>query len=151
MKIIKLALISFIIFFGIATAFSLMIPSHIRLSKAVNVKNAPDSVLSLIKDTSRWKEWWPAIGAKANNIHIQQLRQNNSEVVLQLQQENRRPFTSGWQVHPLPSTDSLALQWYMDFNFSWYPWQKFSTLFYESTYGTMMQQGLGNIKHIVEK
>ncbi len=151
MKIIKLALISFIIFFGIATAFSLMIPSHIRLSKAVNVKNAPDSVLSLIKDTGRWKEWWPAIGAKANNIRIQQLRQNNSEVVLQLQQENRRPFVSGWQVHPLPSTDSLALQWYMDFNLSWYPWQKFSTLFYESTYGRMMQQGLGNIKHIVEK
>jgi Polyketide cyclase / dehydrase and lipid transport len=152
MKIIKLALISFIVFFGIATAFSLMIPSSIRLSKAVNVKAEPARILSFIKDTSQWREWWPSLNSKASfNLNLRPLRQNDSEVVWQLQQADRRPVTSGWQIHQLPSGDSLALQWYMDFHLPWYPWQKFSTLFYESTYGTMMQQGLENIKGLAEK
>ena len=151
MKVLKLALISCIIFFGIATAFSLMIPSHLRLSRAVNVKAAPDSIFALVKDTNRWQEWWPSYNSQSSNFRIQPIRQNNSEVVLQLQQGERRPFISGWQVHLLPSNDSLALQWYMDFHIPWYPWQKFSTLFYEDRYGTMMQQGLFNMKRIIEK
>jgi hypothetical protein len=34
----------------------------------------------------------------------------------------------------------------MDFRLSWYPWEKFSSLFYEKTYGTMMETGLLNFK-----
>jgi hypothetical protein len=34
----------------------------------------------------------------------------------------------------------------MDFQLAWYPWQKFSSLFYERTYGAMMERGLANFK-----
>ncbi|HVE60520.1 MAG TPA: hypothetical protein VNA26_01785 [Chitinophagaceae bacterium] len=38
----------------------------------------------------------------------------------------------------------------MDFHLKWYPWQKFSSLLYEERYGTMMQNGLTNLKEITE-
>jgi hypothetical protein len=34
----------------------------------------------------------------------------------------------------------------MDFQLGWYPWQKFSTFFFESTYGALMEKGLANLK-----
>lgn len=39
----------------------------------------------------------------------------------------------------------------MDFHLSWYPWQKFGSLLYESTYGAMMEKGLTNIKTLTNK
>jgi hypothetical protein len=38
----------------------------------------------------------------------------------------------------------------MDFRLRWYPWQKFGSLLYEDTYGTMMQQGLQKLKTSAE-
>lgn len=58
---------------------------------------------------------------------------------------------TGWQLHRSNPQDSATLQWYMDFHLSWYPWQKFGSLFYENNYGRMMEQGLYNLKREVEK
>jgi hypothetical protein len=38
----------------------------------------------------------------------------------------------------------------MDFQLGWYPWQKFSSLFYENTYGNMMQDGLARLKSVAD-
>jgi hypothetical protein len=38
----------------------------------------------------------------------------------------------------------------MDFRLSWYPWEKFSSLFYEKTYGAMMERGLNDLKKRLE-
>ncbi len=156
MRLIKLALISIIFLFLIATAISLLIPSHIRISKAVNLHAEKNSVISLIKDTSRWKEWHPAFipndsAKKFPSITIIPKIQNDSEVVMQMQQGNKTPVLSGWKTYEYASTDSITLQWYMDFNLRWYPWQKFGALFYENTYGVMMEKGLDNIKNRLQK
>ena len=49
MRLIKLAIISFVFLFLVVTAISLLIPSHIRISKATNIAPPKDSVLALIK------------------------------------------------------------------------------------------------------
>ena len=152
-RLFKLAFISIIILFIIATGISLMIPSHIRISKAINIKSERDSVLSLIRDQHKWSTWYPAFMQMESNKQIQpvkvtMLQQNDSEVVARLQQVDKRPFINGWTVYEHATADSLTLQWYMDFKLAWYPWQKFGSLFYENLYGTMMQQGLENIRNI---
>jgi hypothetical protein len=38
----------------------------------------------------------------------------------------------------------------MDFHLRWYPWEKFASLLFEQSYGPKMEQGLGNIKKMVE-
>ena len=70
--------------------------------------------------------------------------------MMQLQQGNKDAVINGWKIYEYQGVDSLTLQWYMDFHLQWYPWKKFGSLFYENTYGVMMQEGLTNIKGVVE-
>jgi len=152
-RIIKFGFISLIIFFVVLTAISLGIPSHIRISKAINIHAGSSAILSLIEDTTKWPQWHPAYGAGKplpQGLTIKPLYRNDTSVVMQMQQYQRTPVISGWQIHRFPTSDYSTLQWYMDFHLSWYPWQKFSSLVYEKTYGLMMQKGLDNIKKVVE-
>jgi hypothetical protein len=134
----------------------LLIPSHVRISKATNIHAPEDSIFALISDTSRWKEWHPAFMQKDSapkfpSINIVQRNQNNSEIVMHLQQAGKPEVINGWKIYEHPQVDSLTLQWYMDFHLKWYPWQKFGSLFYENTYGVMMEKGLDNIKNNFNK
>lgn len=155
MRLIKLAFLSFIFLFGLITAISLLIPSHIRISKAINIGSSPNAIFSLLKDTLNWTQWHPAfmqqngtLPQKNSNIRTETV---NDSVVLMKFSQGAKTMYNGWQLYTFSSTDSLTLQWYMDFNLPWYPWQKFGSLFYEDTYGRMMEKGLVNLKKIVEK
>lgn len=156
MRLIKLALLSIVFLFIVVTAISLLIPSHIRISKAVNIHAEKDSVMALVSDTANWKLWHPAFIRSDSTpvfpaVHIVGRSQNDSETVLRLQQSGKPEVTNGWRIYNHPEVDSLTLQWYMDFHLKWYPWRKFASLFYENTYGVMMEQGLQNIRNRVQK
>jgi len=148
MRIIKLGLISFIVIFLIITLISLLFPSQIRVSRATNLPNKRDSIFALLNDE---KSWHPAYLDSASSLQMGQLKktiveQTDSTLVYTLQQSDRKRVNNGWKIYGTSSSDSLTLQWYLDFKLSWYPWEKFSSLFYERTYGTMMEQGLVNLK-----
>ena len=158
MRIIKLAFFSFLVFFAILTGFSLFIPSHIRLTKVVNIQGEKDSIFALIKNKDQWVKWHPAFTGNLDaeqqtvfqSIEAELVSESDSVLQMQWQQEGRKAIENGWQLYH-PGTDSTILQWYMDFNLPWYPWQKFGSLFYEKNYGQMMEQGLHNLKTEIEK
>jgi hypothetical protein len=154
-RLIKLALISIVVIFLVATAITLMIPSHITISKAINIRAEKDSIFALIRDRGEWSKWHPAFipndsTPRFDSIHVVSQRVNDSEIVMLLQQGNKDVVTNGWRIYHHDNVDSLTLQWYMNFNMKWYPWKKLGSLFYENTYGVMMEQGLSNIKEITE-
>ena len=157
MRVIKLAFISFVVLFLLVTVMSLAIPSHIRISKATNVLAQRDSLLSLLTNPAQWQQWHPVFqqeGAQQllqqHKIAITPLLANDTLVQMQWQQDKRTPVINSWQIHQFHGTDSVTVQWYMDFKLAWYPWQKFSSLMYEKTYGVMMEKGLSNLKAAVE-
>ncbi|MBO9682638.1 MAG: hypothetical protein J7502_08230 [Flavisolibacter sp.] len=156
MRLIKLALISVLLLFFVVTAISLLIPSQIRISKAINIHSSEDSIFALIRDTAKWKQWHPAFipndsAPKFPAIHIAQKSESDSEIIMHLQQSGKPEVVNGWKIYRYPHVDSLTLQWYMDFNLKWYPWQKFGSMFYEKTYGAMMEKGLENIRELTNK
>ncbi len=155
MRIIKLAIISFVFLFLVVTLISLLIPSHIRISKAANFGLKKEEIIALVKNKESWKQWHPAfmVDTIRWNQKISFLLQsaNDSLVVWKMEQPNKNAVFNGWQIYEYAGADSLTLQWYMDFDLPWYPWQKFGSLFYENTYGVMMEQGLHNLKTIVAK
>lgn len=151
MRLIKLAIISFVFIFLLVTAMSLLIPSHIRISKATNLSASREQVFSLVKNQDQWHLWHPAYRDSAALKDWQAATQTvventDSTYVLKVQKEGRKSFVNGFELYHYQHTDSLTLQWYMDFQLSWYPWEKFSSMFYEKTYGVMMEQGLTNLK-----
>ena len=148
MRVIKLGLISFVMIFLLITLISLLFPSQIRISRATNLPNQRDSILSLLKNEPVWH---PAYLDTASSRQMSQLQktvveQSDSTLIYQLQQSGRKRVINGWRLYGGAASDSLTLQWYMDFRLAWYPWEKFSSLFYEKTYGTMMERGLMNLK-----
>ena len=60
MRLIKLALISFVMLFLVVTALSSLLPSEVRISRAINLPPDGDTVLNLVAERERWKEWHPA-------------------------------------------------------------------------------------------
>ena len=148
MRIIKFGIISFVILFLLLTLISLLFPSHIRLSKATNLPNKRQAIFALLKNDTAWHPAYKDTATAKAFAGLQKrvVEQSDSTYVVQLQQPGRKPVISGWQLYGGLASDSLTLQWYMDFRLGWYPWQKFSSLFYERTYGAMMEKGLANLK-----
>jgi hypothetical protein len=147
MRILKLAFISFLFFAALLFLMSLLIPSRVRISKAINLAYADSLVLQQVSDTSQWRRWHPL--AQAGRIQQQTLVkkiETDTLVVMNLTHAAGSNITNSWALHRFGATDSLTLQWYMDFKLSYLPWHRFSSLFYEATYGRMMEQGLQNLK-----
>ncbi len=57
MRFIKLFLISAIVLFFVVTVFSFIFPSHIRISRAVNMGVPREKVRAAISDLRTWDQW----------------------------------------------------------------------------------------------
>jgi hypothetical protein len=165
-RLIKLALLSFIFLFLLLTGISLFIPSHIRISRAIQIERSKGLVSSPINDPAQWSNWYPgadsaeviyrnglAVGIdlkkKGSKILLSGTKKNN-EITASVVGSGTKTVNMGWTFIS-PADNSVTLQWYMDFHLKWYPWEKFSSLLYEKTYGVKMEEGLKNLKTLVEK
>lgn len=79
------------------------------------------------------------------------ISEKDSVLLMQWKQDDKKPLNMGWQLSSSNNIDPATLVWSMEFNNSWYPWEKLGSLFYENNYGAMMEQGLLNIKKEIEK
>ena len=164
MRVIKLAILSFIILFLLVTIISLFIPAKITISKATNIAADDKIVYTYIENILKWKQWHPALkNIPENEFHVLKdsgisirgttisiVERKNEELVTEMSTENGRPVISGFKIIRHQQGDSATLQWYMDFKLRWYPWEKFKSLFYENIYGVQMEQGLSNLKELSE-
>jgi hypothetical protein len=165
MRLIKLAIISFIVFFLLITAISLFIPAHVRISKATDINAAKDSVMQQISNAANWKNWYPG----ADTLQVLQIDGVAKGILTKGQQgiiitgSDDSTVTAGnagtapgkgemgWNILQSRGKGPVTVQWYMDFRFSWYPWEKFSSLLLEKRYGLLMEQGLDKLKKFLEK
>jgi len=167
-RLFKLALISFLSLALLVTVISMLIPSTVHISKAVNLKAPKDSVLAQLQDAGNWRNWYPGIDT-AKPLLVDGVvkgaffsKDTVNPVMLKLDQvnptgatalftgRNMRQVENRWTLIEHPGTDSLTVQWYMDFNLRWYPWEKFASLLFESSYGIKMEQGLNALRDHVQ-
>ncbi|MCG2618213.1 SRPBCC family protein [Terrimonas sp. NA20] len=168
MKVVKLAIFSFVFLFTIVWLISLLIPSEVRVSRATDIRADRDSVLAMIKDVDRWKEWYPNLDSfdsvkpiykdgKLAGIILDD-KNPDKPVILQLQSakadevtaffqgQRIKPVLNTWKVMEHQDKGLITLQWTMDFKLRWYPWEKFASLVLEKSNGQRMEIGLANIK-----
>jgi len=163
MRLIKLAIISVIVLFLLITVISLLIPSHISISRAANFPANDTIVYQSTRDLSKWKNWHPALKSISENeirSGADQLEvrgttiilkdATNDEITVSMAEDKGRPVWTGFKFIKHPGIDSTTVQWHMDFKLRWYPWEKFRSLFYENIYGVQMEQGLSNLKKLSE-
>lgn len=161
MKIIKLAIISFIVLFLLLTALSSLLPGTIRISRAINIQATQQQVMAKLTDLKSWPSWneyakamtHPAI--TADSIHsaelsiaIRSIHPASLETTW-LQQRNGKTFPGVFNL--IQGGQVTTVQWYFDFHFSWYPWEKLSSITYDKQIGPQMEQSLENLKNGLEQ
>ena len=169
MKIIRFGIISVLTLFAIITAISLFIPSHVRISRAVNIRANTDVIADQIGNLNNWKYWYPGfdtatlIPVKFTGAEITAARISSTTTFIEItgrradaitaefRSAKNRTAAGGWKLITYPAKDSMTVQWYIDFRLSWVPWEKFLSLTYDKMYGTQMEQGLNNLKKSVER
>ena len=166
MRVIKLGIISIIFFSLLITGISLFFPSHVRISKAIDINSNKDTVLAQIKDAANWKKWYPGAdtmdlfmeNGTARGLQLDSLQgiiritgSSDSSVTAATSGPGVRKADTGWNLYPSSSPNTVTVQWYMDFHLRWYPWEKFSSLLLEKRYGPVMEKGLSNLKTLLEK
>lgn len=165
MKLIKLAFLSLVTFFVLVTVISLFIPSDLRVSKAVNIAAPKERVYQQVGSLSQWPAWFPVLSV--SGVESPRIIGNDSifvggtgiridhrsadSILFSMRSESGREVKGGFQVIHIAQQDSVTVQWFMNFKLSWYPWEKFSSLFYESLYGTQMEKGLARLKELEER
>ncbi|HYM95335.1 MAG TPA: SRPBCC family protein [Chitinophagaceae bacterium] len=167
MRIIKLAFISLILLSVVITVISLFIPPHIRVSRTVRINTTKEAVLFQLIDPVRWRDWYPGADTstffyengkisgiilnKELNQYLAITEKKENEIITSFNDPvSHRKITSDWRVIPETDSNSVSVQWYMDFDLRWYPWEKFSSLMYDKSYGFRMELGLNNLKKLVE-
>ena len=142
MRVIKLGIISIIVFFLVFTVISLFFPSHIRISRAIDLNTTIDGstlrerFLQQVETDSNWHNWW----IEADSLKLKP----EKEIItngLKYEAEFRKrsgKMNIGLNLLIDRQTNSKTLQWYFDFHLRWYPWEKFSSLLLEKKYGPMM-------------
>ncbi len=152
MKYIKLAILSFIILFIIVTIFSLFMPSHVQIMKARNMHTQPDSLWSIIEDLNTWEKWNTIIPniADKDEVQIKWQEQHPVLYVAAIERPGSKPIISGWRVSKEADTDSVMVQWYIDIQLRWYPWEKFAGILYEKSYGEKLSEGLDRLNNLLE-
>jgi hypothetical protein len=122
--------------------------------------------MNQISNVSNWKTWYPGADslklyyevnvAKGLVLDEQRKRylvlreKKDDEVIAEYLLPNKK-IPTGWLVAANAESNSVTIQWYMDFHLRWYPWEKFSSFMFEKVYHPQLQQGLDNLKRLLEK
>jgi hypothetical protein len=160
MRFVKLGLISAVVLFGMITLMSLLLPSHIRISRAIDIHAAKEKVYRPIADISQWQQWNEYVRAyhnkkiengeiRADEISISLTGSNDTLVTSEWLPPSGNKFGSGFAIIAQDSSHT-TLQWYFDFHLKWYPWEKFQSIVYDQQFGPVMERTLGNLKRIAE-
>jgi len=164
MRYIRLLVFSIITLGLIITIISLFFPSAIHISRAVDIASGKEKVKALIADPVNWKQWFPGADSAAyymENGVVKGITSTDksrfvikavtdSTVVVEHTGAKGGSSMMGWRFISSGNQAGFSLQWYMDFNLKWYPWEKFSGLILDKVYGPDMENGLNKLKTLAE-
>lgn len=167
MRIIKLIIVSVFFLFLVITIISLFIPSHILISRNVQIDNNKEAVIKELSDPVKWKEWYPGadsarlfydsgvvkgiiLSEKPERLLLLDAIKDDEIATVYKESSLGKEINSVWKIYPDTVSDHVVLQWYMDFHLGWYPWKKFASLLYDKSYGAQMGQGLIRLKKRLE-
>jgi hypothetical protein len=162
-QIIRLSGISLIILFIVVTAVSLMFPSTVVVSRAVNINASQKKIFNEINNFTSWKDWMDGVNDSTLKVHsTNESFIGETKITLNISDSNS--VHSVWQnehhkimasdinlITNASNPDLTVVQWQFVQKLKWYPWEKFGSLFNDKILGTMMEKNLNKLKEICEK
>lgn len=161
MRLIKLGIISIVVLFVVVLLLSLLIPSHVRVSRAINITAGADSVINNLADLRQWRNWnqmvndtgltnaeYDVKAFRSDQLQVQQ-RSFKNDTVKTVWIQNGKEIVSVLTWHS--SGHTTVVQWYFDFYQQWYPWEKFGSIIFDKQLGPSMEKSLASLKKRLEE
>jgi hypothetical protein len=160
MKLIKLAVISALLLSVLVTAISLLFPSTVIVSRAIEVKSTSEKIAFYAADLNQWSAWmsdWKQNEVRLQNdtaligtqmIHFES--KTDSSVNYQWIATGQAPYIVKIEWFPLEK-GNYVIHWTFEQHVSWYPWEKFQTLLNEKLLGGKMEMELQNLQGVINQ
>jgi hypothetical protein len=161
MRVLKLIIISLVVFGVLIFLMSLLFPSTVRVSRAINIGAKREAVQQKIRDLRQWEQWNDMVTAQ-NFTHLLYTDSSLSsdQIKIRLVHSSADSIQTSWTkrdrvtygtFHLLQITpDTTVVHWFFDVSAKMYPWEKFSTLVLDDRMGPPMESALVKLKKMVE-
>lgn len=159
MRMFKFALLSASLIIVLVILLSLLLPSRVVVSRAIDLSVAKSKIWEGLHDLPQWPVWnsmTTAAGKQTWSVATDSLVGTQMTIVLLPNQgdtlpmqwisENGKAMKAGFVVHQSADGSSSVLQWYFDFQLGWYPWEKFTSIILDKQLGPLMEQSLEGFK-----
>lgn len=162
MRFVKLAVISIVALFGVILLISLLLPSTVRISRAIDINAPVERLYPLLGEITRWKDWneyvrnYPQAVITSTTLH-------SPDISIEITGSNSKLVSSAWQApggnlfqcgYAIYGSNkrhlTCTVQWYFSFHVRWYPWEKLQSIVYDQQFGPIMEHSLVNLKRIAE-
>jgi hypothetical protein len=161
MRVIKLALLSIVALFLVLCFFSVMMPSTVLVSRAVDINAPSDSIKYYVSDLNQWVFW--VKGMKSKSVTIKSAKEADlGTQQLTIQSVTDTTVVSIWESKTASKQESTIrfikaaernltiVQWQFVQKLRWYPWEKFGSFMNDKILGPMMEENLQNLKQLSE-
>lgn len=161
MRVIKLGLISFVVFFVLLTIIGSLFPSVILVVKSVNINRPADSVATYINDFPKWNDWME--GAKTDELKVFAKDSTHAifgTTIMTLVSKEKNSWKYEWKQAGSVQTSTITInadgpstcnvQWEYQQHLPWYPWAKLASVMNDKIIGTSLEQNLDNLKKAAE-
>ncbi|HNP22279.1 MAG TPA: SRPBCC family protein [Panacibacter sp.] len=166
MRFLKLAVVSFLVLFGLTTAIGLLFPSTVKVSRAVNISAPVDSVYKYLEDVKYWKLWMA--GADTGTISFLSAKTAGKGTVatvgtgqVTIVNTTKDSILTEWKSQQgniqqsafivLQSGSTTTVEWYFQQLIGWYPWERFGSLANDKLLGPVMEESFDKLKKVLEK
>jgi len=160
MRFIKFIILSIVILSLLVTGISLLFPSTVIASRAIEMKTDPQKITYFVADLNHWSLWmsdWKEnkVVLENNTAHIgtqtvQFLSKTDHSVNYQWIATGQSPYLVQFE-WTLLKDSSYVIHWSFEQKVKWYPWEKFQTLLNDKVLGAKMELELQNLQTAINQ
>lgn len=159
MRLLKLAIISFFGLFLVIFLLSLLIPSKMRVSRAITIEAEKDKVTKYLYDLREWEKWNVLLNNpqqqsvvysenkySSNQMQVELLSIDSSQVLTSWKRVGQKPVIGGFGI--TGSGSVTVVQGFFDFEVKWYPWEKFGSIVFDKEIGPLLEKSLDQLNKL---
>lgn len=157
MRILKLAVISVVVLFVLLLLMGLLLPSRSIVSRAIDLPAPAAVALPWLSNVNRWSKWMQGLDSfllkqqsdsvftfGKTEIHILQ----QSDTLIQSKWISGEGYRHLCTMRLIPSSDGqlCTLQWQLEQEVGWVPWERLGTTMHEKILGPQMEINLEQLR-----
>lgn len=172
MRFIKAFFIGIITLFIIITLLSLLLPSKVKVSRAVVINSTTGKAYTQLADLKNWKNWEPIFASdsallifsnpqdtglpycdiiyKERQVRITMTAIDSTAIQFLLRSKGEDDISNEIDITPVGDNNGIQVEWKALNHLHWYPWDKFYGIFIDRLTGNGYEDALHKLKDFLE-